>query len=511
MCKITVLIFSFLFLLSGFVFAQPDISVVADNIVSNDPLYYDHTPNIARSSDGDLVVVWNSAEGQVVFSKYDPSFQTWSPAVALSNAGDEANKAGIVADDSGNLYCVWQQRETSGEDYAIFFSKYDGVSWSTPVNLTGNDVENEECAIAVSSLDHVFVAWNTDTEDDGLEFVLCIKSEDGGENWSTPDTLSSRDGIIGGTSGTSGRPVLATATGGKMLCVWHEEPDGHPDRESFLSQYDGSSWSDELVYIDVPDSANSMYPAVAADSEDNIYMMYVSFVSREELKMLKKSWEDVTWPNPPETLFNDTQLTKPNLVFDANDNMYVCFRRDNAADTTYGLEEAAYMTSEDKGVTWSEQVRLSRENYDAGYDAMALKVTDAGIDFLWRESYVPFLDDADTTAILHGRVDLLPSSIQDNNLALVRGYRLNQNFPNPFNPTTEITFTIGKSGEYEIAVFNTLGQKIRVLESGKYVSGEYKVIWDGKSQNHNNVASGLYYYQLKGENVVLTKKMVLIR
>jgi len=502
--------FLILFLSFGLALAQPEVSVVADNVATGSPLYYDHTPNVARSSNGDLVAVWKSADNQVVFSKYDPSFMTWSPAVPISNAGDQALKAGIAADDNGNLYCTWQQRETSGEDWAIFFSKYDGASWTTPVNLTGNDAENEECGIAVNSLGHVFVAWNTDAEPDSSEWVLCIKSEDGGSTWSNPDTLSSNEGIIGGTSTTSGRPVLAKAAGGKMVCAWHEEPDGHPQRESFIAQYDGASWSDEIVYIDVADSANSMYPTIAADSDDNIYMMYVSFISVEEVKMLKKAWGDAAWPNEPSVLFSDPQVTKPNLVIDSNDDMYVIFRRDNAADTTYGLEEEAYMTSDDLGVTWSDQVRLSRENYDAGYGSVALRPSGEGVDFLWRESYVPNSDDADTTAILHARINTL-TSIEGQNRTVLKDFQLQQNYPNPFNPSTQITFNIPQAGIFELAVYDLTGRKIRVLESGKLTAGQHTAEWNAVNESGRKAASGIYFYQLKGKNISLTKKMVLVK
>ncbi|MEN8192671.1 MAG: hypothetical protein ABFS12_07620, partial [Bacteroidota bacterium] len=107
--KIFNCIFLFLFLLSQGLIAQ---TLVSENVLTNAPLYYNHTPNIARTSDGVLGVVWNSPEGQVVYSEYDETFGIWSPAVAISSAGDQATKAGIVGDDDGNLYVAWQQRET---------------------------------------------------------------------------------------------------------------------------------------------------------------------------------------------------------------------------------------------------------------------------------------------------------------------------------------------------------------------------------------------------------------
>ena len=513
MHKVTVITLFCVFLSSGLVFSQTSPMVVKDNILTNAPLYYNHTPNIARSSNDDLIAVWTSGEGQIVFSKYDPIFMMWLPPVPLSNAGDLADKAGIAADDAGNLYCVWQQRETSDQDFAIFFTKYDGNTWSAPVNLTGNDAENEEASIEVSDQGVIFVAWNTDAESDGAEFVYCITSKDGGDSWSVPQILSSADGIIGGTSTTSGRPFLARATAGKMVCAWHEEPDGHPDRESFINQFDGSSWMGEIVNINVADSANTMYPCVGVNSKDEIYMMYVSFVGMEQLLMKKKAWDDAGWPAAPDVLISgDDMLTKPVLGIDSNDNMYLAFRRDNADDEIYGLEEIAVMTSSNGGITWSEQALLSRENYDAGYVTLAPRIRESGVDLLWRESYMPFLDDADTTTIMYGHIDLIITSVESaENQTIVKRFKLNQNYPNPFNPTTNISYSIVEPGIYELAIFNMLGQKIRLLESKRMGSGHYTAHWDATNDSGNKVASGIYFYRLSGKNFTLTKKMILVQ
>jgi|GEM_PF-2604919 len=512
MRNFTTSLFLILFVLAGILVAQTSPMVVAEQVLAKSPLYYNHTPNIARSSTGDLVAVWNSGDKQVVFFKYDPAFSIWSPPVPISNAGDRALKAGIIPDKQGNLYCVWQERETSGQDYAIYFSKYDGVNWSDPVNLTGNGVENEEASIMTDSNDKIFVAWNDDGEKDTTNYVYCITSSDGGQNWSERDTLSSKDGNIGGTSTTSGRPFLAAAPEGKMVCAWHEEPDGHPDRESFINQFDGQNWSGEKVNMDVADSANSMYPTVAVNSQNEIFMVYVSYKNPHALVFKKKAWDDASWPETPDTLVkNDNGLTKPYIGIDSDDNIYVVYRRDNAVDTTYGMEEIAYITSADGGATWSQPVRLSRENYDAGYVTLAPKIGQTGVDVLWRESYRPFVDDADTTTIMYGHIDLLGTAIRPSNNNVPKFFSLQQNFPNPFNPQTSISFYIARSGIYELAVYNVLGEKIRLLKAGNFRAGHYSVGWNATDVHGNKVSSGIYFYQLRGEKVRLTKKMILMQ
>jgi len=505
MKKLGTTIMVLLLALTGLTIAQENQMVVADEIATKSPLYYNHTPNIARSSNGDLVVAWKSAEKQIVYSVYDADFIQWSPAINLSSAGDTGDKAGLAADDAGNIFAVWQQRETSGGDYAIYFAKYDGAAWTTPANLTGNGVENEEASIICDDLGNIFVAWNTDGEKDTLNHVLCIKSADLGVSWSDPDTLSSLDGVVGGTSTTSGRPYLAAGKNGKLVCAWHEEPDGHPDRESFINQYDGTSWLGEMVYIDAADSANSMYPAVCMDSNDQIYMAYVSFLSTEKLVLKKKAWDAADWDAGADTLLTDTQVTKPYFGVDIDDNIYLVFRQDMALDTTYGMEEIAYMTSSDLGTTWTDPVTLSRENYDAGYVTLAPNINGSVVDVLWRESSREFNDDGDSTAVVYGKIDLL-TSINDDNQSIVRNFRLEQNYPNPFNPETQIAYTLPVNGKVTLTVYNLLGQEVSILANNVQKAGIHSIKFSAKG-----LSSGLYFYQLKGEGFSLTKKMIIMQ
>lgn len=504
MKKIFTAVLVLLVAFTGLTFAQDSPSVVADQIATGSPLYYNHTPNIARSSNGDLLVAWKSAESQIVYSLYDAAFMQWSPAVNLSTTAGNADKAGLAADDAGNVYAVWQQREATGDDYAVYFAKFDGATWTTPVDLTGTAQENEEASIICDDLGNVFVAWNNDAESDTTSYIFCIKSTDLGATWSDRDTLSSMDGNVGGTSGTSGRPYLAAGKNGKLVCTWHEEPDGHVNRESFINQYDGSSWLGELAYIDVNDAANSMYPAVCLDSNDNVYMAYISFLSVEKLVLKKKAWGDADWAAGADTLLTDTQVTKPYFGVDSDDNIYMVFRQDMPVDTT-GLEEIAYMTSDDFGVTWTAPVALSRANHDAGYVTLAPNIRSNGVDVLWRESATEGEEDEAITAVVYGKIDLV-TAIESNHLNVVGDYKLEQNFPNPFNPETQIAYTLPTNSKVKLTIFNLLGQEVHVLVNTNQNAGQHTI-----SFNANGLSSGVYFYQLKSDGISLTKKMIIMQ
>lgn len=86
------------------------------------------------------------------------------------------------------------------------------------------------------------------------------------------------------------------------------------------------------------------------------------------------------------------------------------------------------------------------------------------------------------------------------------GYFLFQNFPNPFNPFTEILFSIPELTNVTIKIYNLLGEKSVTLSDQVRSAGNHKVIW-----NASDFPSGIYYYQLVTEKIRITRKMVLIK
>jgi hypothetical protein len=90
-------------------------------------------------------------------------------------------------------------------------------------------------------------------------------------------------------------------------------------------------------------------------------------------------------------------------------------------------------------------------------------------------------------------------------------YSLSQNFPNPFNPTTTIGYAIPQTGQVELAIFNTAGQKVRTLVAEEQSAGFYKMVWDGRNELGESVASGVYIYRLHSGSFSKTAKMNLIK
>jgi hypothetical protein len=85
-------------------------------------------------------------------------------------------------------------------------------------------------------------------------------------------------------------------------------------------------------------------------------------------------------------------------------------------------------------------------------------------------------------------------------------FALFQNSPNPFNPTTSITFSLAKQGSAKLSVFDLMGREIRVLANGTYSAGEHTVTFDA-----SDLSSGLYLYRLEADGKSLQNKMLLLK
>ena len=102
-------------------------------------------------------------------------------------------------------------------------------------------------------------------------------------------------------------------------------------------------------------------------------------------------------------------------------------------------------------------------------------------------------------------------SLSDGEKNLEITNRLIGNYPNPFNPSTTISFEIIEDNAVSIEIFNIRGQKIRALLNEDLEKGQHTIIWNGKGDDGNNVASGIYFYRMSIGDFNTTKRMLLMK
>ena len=89
--------------------------------------------------------------------------------------------------------------------------------------------------------------------------------------------------------------------------------------------------------------------------------------------------------------------------------------------------------------------------------------------------------------------------------------RLENNYPNPFNPETTIKFSLSTESMLRLDIYNIKGQRIKTLVNENMLPGRHEVVWNGLDDNNRTVASGIYFYRLRTKDYIQTRKIVLLK
>ncbi len=135
-----------------------------------------------------------------------------------------------------------------------------------------------------------------------------------------------------------------------------------------------------------------------------------------------------------------------------------------------------------------------------------------GLTMIWPEQSEPiYLTRAIINGVTHGTI----VDVEDETYEFKpQDFELSQNYPNPFNPTTNINYVIARSEAtqqsaellVQLKVYDALGREVTTLVNAKQAPGKYSVQF-----NASNLPSGVYFYTLRANGFVQTRKMVLIK
>jgi hypothetical protein len=141
---------------------------------------------------------------------------------------------------------------------------------------------------------------------------------------------------------------------------------------------------------------------------------------------------------------------------------------------------------------------------DGNYEATITAPSTPGVDSI----SIVVINNSDTVSL--ATIPLITylnaTAVGENSFKIPEQYILFQNFPNPFNPTTNIAFKIAESGFVILKVFDLLGNEVATLVDKEMQEGTYEVEFGA-----GELTSGLYFYQLRAAEFTDTKKLVLIR
>jgi len=105
---------------------------------------------------------------------------------------------------------------------------------------------------------------------------------------------------------------------------------------------------------------------------------------------------------------------------------------------------------------------------------------------------------------------LTPTAIEDKTTSPVK-FELKNNYPNPFNPETRIPFSVNKTQNIKLEIYNISGKLIRTIIDAPFAKGNFEASWNGINDQGIRVASGVYFSRLQGESTVKMKQLLLIK
>jgi len=106
--------------------------------------------------------------------------------------------------------------------------------------------------------------------------------------------------------------------------------------------------------------------------------------------------------------------------------------------------------------------------------------------------------DPETTSL--GNEDQIPIALS-----------VDSNYPNPFNPSTTIKFSIPTDGNVKLTIYNIKGQVVKELINKEMSAGQHNIVWNGTDSSYCQVSSGLYYARIEQGSTIKHHKMMLLK
>ncbi len=132
-------------------------------------------------------------------------------------------------------------------------------------------------------------------------------------------------------------------------------------------------------------------------------------------------------------------------------------------------------------------------------------------NFKDNELYTYYISDIETNGKETKHTELAQSVVYEIKSQVVDRFQLKQNFPNPFNPSTTISYNLGESVDVSLTIYNEKGEFVKELVNENQSQGSHEVVWNGTDSFGKEVSSGTYFYKIETESFTRSHKMILLK
>lgn len=442
----------------------------------------------------------------------------WTDPSNISNTSKASNYPAITVDDQERVHVTW------AEDYfevsKIFYACLDGDIWSTPIDVSRNDIHTcfYRSSVEVDNRGRVHVVWNYNSFD--LMWTYCD-----GDTWSIPANVSNTPRLSAG-------PRTTADDSGRIHLVWHDESSGKP--EIYYSMYDGESWQGPQRITNSPGEEHCFWPDITRDSNGYLHVVWTHYGGggSDDYWIQYSKYDGSSWSSPLDILkLGGEHITNSRIGMDSQDHPHLVAER--------WLGRAIYYTHYDgNGTAWATPY-LVYEGSHARRPDIAIDICSGTGCVVWGDRYYRFFQDTtwDSVSCIAGPDGVAPAlvvgrgtfhlvwaatgdiyysghrltGIESQEEPTPKGFNLDQNFPNPFIGKTVISYQIPEDSWVTLIISNPLGMVIEKAHLGYRLAGDYNVpILSSSFEKEGGAYVGIYFYTIKAGNFAQTRKMVVV-
>jgi len=473
---------------------------------------YNYYPDIAIDASSRVHVVWHGASpgtgsSHILYRNFDGN--QWQPILDIWPDIDDAALPKIKEDSQNHLHLCYRDYYHVGESTEIMYSHNDGNGWSNPVNISNSfDQNSEEADMVLDEIGNVHIVWK--------QYLPYIQGEIfysyfDGMSWSTPQNISD-------LGGWCSHPTIAAASSLKGVTFNHGPPTGNPTLDFTFCTDSAWTFVDTLFQNPSPYGCES---AMGFDAGAHMQIVSSPFCSPGSFELLHQTYVNSpemlpTTLNPHSTpiiipptggsfsydVRIENQVALP-LTFDAwievalpSGSVYgpILLRQNLTLPSQGAIIRTNLVQNVPGGAPAGEYFYYLR----AGDYADSVVVSSDSFAFV--KAGVTL--SADGEWLLDGWDSDLPRDGKFQPSSSI----LHSCSPNPFNAVTVASYELRVASHVSLRVYDTAGRMVTTLVNGWRPAGTHEVTFDG-----SRLASGVYIYRLQAGDFHAAKKMILLK